>query len=136
MEKLQLQKLRITTHEHALTNQQETKEQYDKRALPHTFQIGDKVLIANDFDTTKNPKLVPNWKVLAEIIDINDTNAKVKLKNKIKVLNVAKLKHFYEKVEKSVEKEGDANQFNQNFNQHNVKALTDFNDIFNKAHSE
>jgi hypothetical protein len=35
-----------------------------------------------------------------------------------------------------VEKEFDANQFNQNFNQPNVKALTDFNDIFNKAHSE
>jgi hypothetical protein len=52
------------------------------------------------------------------------------------VLNVAKLKHFYENVKKSVEKERDANQFNQNFNQPNEKALTDFNDIFNKAHSE
>jgi len=33
---------------------------------------------------------------------------KIKFKNQIKVLNVAKLKHFYENVEKSVEKEGDA----------------------------
>jgi hypothetical protein len=71
------------------------KEHYDKHALPHTFIIGDKVLIANDFGTTKNPKLVPNWKGSAEIIDINDTNAKVKLKNKIKVVNVSKLKHFF-----------------------------------------
>jgi hypothetical protein len=39
-------------------------------------------------------------------------------------------------VKKSVEKEGDANQFNRNFNQPNEKALTDFNDIFNKLHSE
>jgi hypothetical protein len=54
-----------------------TKEQYDKKAFPHTFQIGEKVLISNDFDTTKNPKLVPNWRGHAEIIDINDTNAKI-----------------------------------------------------------
>jgi hypothetical protein len=104
--------------------------------MPHPFKIDDKVLIANEFDTTKNPKLVPNWKVPDKIIDINDTNAKIKFKNKIKVLNVAKFKHFYENVKKSIEKEGDANQFNQNFNQHNEKVLTDFNDIFNKAHSE
>jgi hypothetical protein len=104
--------------------------------MPHPFKIGDKVLIANKFDTTKNPKLVPNWKGPGKIIDINDTNAKIKFKNKIKVLNVAKLKHFYENVKKSVEKEGDAKQFNQNFNLPNKKALTDFNDIFNKAHSE
>jgi hypothetical protein len=37
-----------------------------------------------------------------------DVSEKIKFKNKIKVLNVAKLKHFYENVEKSVEKEGDA----------------------------
>jgi hypothetical protein len=37
------------------------------------FKIGDKVLISNDFDTTKNPKLVPNWKGPGKIIDINDT---------------------------------------------------------------
>jgi hypothetical protein len=107
--------------------------------MPHSFKIGDKVLIANDFDTTKNPKLMPNWKGPGEIIDINDTNTKIKFKNKIKVLNVAKLKHFYENVEKSAEKESEANdfnQFNQNFNQQSEKALPDFNDIFNKAHSE
>jgi hypothetical protein len=52
-----------------------------KKAIPHPFKIGDKVLIANEFDTTKNPKLVPNWKGPGEIIDINDTNAKIKFKN-------------------------------------------------------
>jgi hypothetical protein len=65
------------------------------------------LLIANEFDTTKNPKLVPNWKGPGEIIDINDTNAKIKkikFKNKIKVLHVAKFKHFYENVKKSIEK--------------------------------
>jgi hypothetical protein len=75
------------------------------------------VLISNDFDTTKNPKLVPNWKGPGKIIDINDTNAKIKFKNKVKVLDVAKLKHFYKNIKKSVDKGGDAAQFNQNFNQ-------------------
>ncbi len=99
-----LQKLQKIAHEHALTNGQKTLEQYDKKT--HTLQISDKVLIANDFVTTKNPKLVPNWKGPAEIIDINNTNAKVSLKNKIKVLNVSKFKHFFESVEKSENKKG------------------------------
>jgi len=47
-------------------------------------------------DTSKNPKLVPAFKGPAEIIDINDTNAKVKIGNKIKVINVNKLKLFLE----------------------------------------
>ncbi len=104
--------------------------------MPHSFKIGDKVLISNDFDTTKNPKLVPNWKGPGKIIDVNDTNAKIKFKNKIKVLNVAKLKHFYKNIEKSVDKEDDTGQFNPKFKQPYEKALTDFSDIFNKAQSE
>jgi hypothetical protein len=134
-----LQKLRKIAHNNAATNGQKTKEQYDKKSLPHDFKIGDKVLIANDFDTTKNPKLVPNWKGPGEIIDINDTNAKIKFKNKIKVLNVAKLKHFFENVKKSAEKEidaSDSNQNSQNFNEQSEYAHPDFNDIFNKVHSE
>jgi hypothetical protein len=94
-----LQKLRKIAHDNAAANGQKTKEQYDKKAMPHSFKIGDKVLISNDFDTTKNPKLVPNWKGTVKIIDINDTNSKIKFKNKIKVLNVAKLKRFYKSVE-------------------------------------
>jgi len=131
-----LQKLRKISHENATSNGQKTKEHYDKKAMPNSFKIGDKVLISNDFDTMKNPKLVPNWKGPGEIIYINDTNAKIKFKNKVKVLNVAKLKHFYENVEKSVDKEGDARQFNQDFNQPNGELLTDFSDIFNKAQNE
>jgi hypothetical protein len=52
------------------------------------------VLISNDFYTGKNPKLVPSYKGPAEIIDINDTNAKIKIGNKIKVINMQKLKLF------------------------------------------
>jgi hypothetical protein len=97
------------------------------------------VLISNDFDTTKNPKLVPNWKGPGKIIDINDSNAKINFKNKIKVLNVAKLKHFFENVEKCKDKEGDAEQrFNQmqNLNQNDEQALKDFSDIFNQMHND
>jgi hypothetical protein len=54
------------------------------------------VLIANDFYTGKNPKLSTNFKGPVEIIDINDTNAKLKIGNKIKVLNVEKLKLYLE----------------------------------------
>jgi len=129
-----LQNLRKIAHDKATSNGQRTKEQYNKKA--HSFKIGEKVLISNDFNTTKNPKLVPNWKGPGKIIHINDTNAKIKFKNKIKVLNVTKLKLFYENAEKSVEKEGDATPFHGDFNQHDEKVLPDFSDIFNKAHSE
>ncbi len=73
---------------------------------------------------------MPNWKGPGEIIDINDTNAKIKFRNKKKVLNVAKLKHFYENIKKSVEK--DSEHFNQKFNQEFNQPLPDFNDIFNE----
>jgi len=42
----------------------------------------------------KNPKLAQTLKGPGEIIDINDTNAKVKIGNKIKVLNMNKVKVF------------------------------------------
>jgi hypothetical protein len=134
-----LQKFRKIALENATSNGLKTKEQYEKKVLSHTFRIGDKVLLSNDFDTTKNPKLVPNWKGPGEFIDINDTNAKIKLKNKIKVLNVAKLKHFFKNIKKSEDTEGDANlHFNQhqNFNQNEDQALKDLGDIFNQAHSD
>jgi hypothetical protein len=53
--------------------------------------------VANNFDTTKTPKLLPNWKGPAEIIDINDTNAKAQFKNKIKMLHISKQKNQVKK---------------------------------------
>jgi len=44
----------------------------------------------------KNPQLAPNFKWPAEIIDINDTNTKLKIGNKINVLKAEKLKLFPE----------------------------------------
>jgi len=49
------------------------------------------VLISNDVYMGKTPKLAPTFTGPGEI---NDTNAKVKINNKIKILNVNKLKLF------------------------------------------
>jgi hypothetical protein len=89
-----LQKLRAKAHESATEQGLKTKNTFDKNSMPHTFKIGDKVLISNDFYVSKNPKLAPTYTGPGEIIDINDTNAKVKLNNKIKIVNVNKLKLF------------------------------------------
>jgi hypothetical protein len=86
-----LQKLRPKVHQFATEQGQKSKNNFDKNTMAHKFKIGDKVLISNDFYTGKNPKLAPQFKGPGEIIDINDTNAKVKINNKIKVLNVNKL---------------------------------------------
>ncbi len=72
--------------------------------MPHKFKIGDRVLISNDFYIGKNPKLAPTYTGPGEIIDINDTNAKVKINNKIKILNVNKLKLFLQEHESDQEK--------------------------------
>jgi len=60
----------------------------------------------------KNPQLTPSFKGPFEIIDINDTNAKVKIGNKIKVLNVNKLKIFLHEQNSETE----ANLQDLNFN--------------------
>ncbi len=61
------------------------------------------MLISNDFYVGKNPKLAPTFTGPGEIIDINDTNAKVKINNKIKVLKVNKLKLFLKEHESDQE---------------------------------
>jgi transposase InsO family protein len=89
-----LQKLRATAHRSATEQGLKSKTTFDRNTVPHNFKIGDKVLISNDFYVGKNPKLAPTYTGPGEIIDINDTNAKVKINNKIKILNVNKLKMF------------------------------------------
>jgi hypothetical protein len=92
-----LQKLRAQAHQFASEQGQKYKNNFDKNTMGHKFKIGDKVLISNDFYTRKNPKLAPKFNGPGEIININDTNAKVKINNKIKVLNMNKLKLFCKK---------------------------------------
>jgi hypothetical protein len=83
--------------------------------LPHKFYIGDKVLISNDFYVGKKPKLAPTFTGPGEIIEINDTNAKVKINNKIKVLNVNKLKLFLQNSDSEENQTFLDYNFNDNF---------------------
>jgi hypothetical protein len=85
-----LQKLLAKAHQSATEHGLKSRATFDKNTVPHKFKIGDRVLISNHFYVGKNPKLAST----GEIIDINDTNAKVKINNKIKILNVNKLKLF------------------------------------------
>ncbi len=80
--------------------------------MPHKFKIGDKVLISNDYNVGTNPKLAPTFTGPGEIIDINDPNTKVKINNKIQVLNMNKHKLFLQ------DNEGEENQtfLDYNFN--------------------
>jgi hypothetical protein len=100
-----LQKLRAKAHQFAIEQGQKSKDNFDKNTKAHNFKIGDKVLISNDFNTGKNQRLAPQFKGRGEIIDINDTNAKVKINNKIKVLNVNKLKLFLQENDNDINTE-------------------------------
>jgi len=54
-------------------------------------------------DTTsigKNAKLSPNWIGPYTIVDVNDTNAKLQIKNKLKIVNIARIKPFVEEANK------------------------------------
>jgi acetyltransferase-like isoleucine patch superfamily enzyme len=89
-----LQKLRVRAHQSATEQGLKSKATFDKNTVPHKFKIGDKVLISNDFYIGKNPKLAHTFTGPGEIIDINDTNAKVKINNKIKIFNVINNKNI------------------------------------------
>jgi len=80
-----LQKLRQKAHQFTSENGKKQKNTLTK-TLVHTSLMF--------FYKGKNPKLAPNFKGPDDIIDINDSNTKVKIGNKIKVLNVEKLKLF------------------------------------------
>jgi hypothetical protein len=57
--------------------------------------------------------LVPNFKGLDEIIDINDTNVNIKFGTKIKMLNIEKIKLFFKNEKQS---EADIKPQDLNFN--------------------
>ncbi len=80
-----IQKLRAKAHQSATEQGLKSKSKFDKKSVPHKFKIGDKVLISIDFFVGKNPKLASTCTGPGEIIDINDTNAKVKINSKIKI---------------------------------------------------
>jgi hypothetical protein len=109
-----LQKLRTKAHQSATEQGLKSKATFDKNTVTHKFKIGDKVLISSNFYIGKKPKLAPTFTGPGEIIDINDTNAKVKINNKIKILNVNKLKLFLQNDETEESQTFLDNNFNDN----------------------
>ena len=91
-----LQQARKLAQQTAAEQGEKYKNQYDKLASPHKFETGQKVWLSDTTSIGKNAKLTPNWIGPYEIVDINDTNAKLKIKNKLKVVNIARLKRFVE----------------------------------------
>jgi hypothetical protein len=91
-----LQKIRFIAKNIAKSNQDTSKENFDKNAMPHSFNIYDLVWYEDFAPLGKNPKLTPKWSGPAKITEINDTNARILLPNgKTKVLNVMCLKKFF-----------------------------------------
>ncbi len=96
-ERLQiLQHARKMAHETATDQGKKYKFNYDTKAQPHKFKIGQKIFLNDSTSLGKNSKLSPNWTGPYEIIDLNDDNAKIKIKNKLKVVNIARIKPFLE----------------------------------------
>ena len=90
-----LRKARLLAHQHAQRTGQMTKDNFDKNTKAHSLKIGDSVLIKEMNFQGKNAKLAPKWIGPAKIIDVNETNARIKTaKGKEKVINVERLKLF------------------------------------------
>ena len=73
-----------------------TMAQQQKSTLTTALNLIHSKLATKDFVTLQNPKLAAKWKGPTRIIDIHDTNGKIKINNKIKVLNISKLKHVHQ----------------------------------------
>jgi hypothetical protein len=132
-ERLQiLQKARLLAREHLTENGLKYKQQFDKSAKEHDFKVGDLVLFAEHNFLGKNKKLAPKWLGPATVVDITETNVKIKCQNgKVKLLNVAKIKHFF--LEKSNLKTGlqpELEEFPDNNQQPDENTIP--NDIFNQ----
>ncbi len=86
-------------HDTATEQGKKYKLNYDVKSAPHKFKIGQKIFLNDTTSLGKNYKLYPNWTGPYEIIDINDindNNAKIKIKNKLKVVNITRIKPFLE----------------------------------------
>jgi len=91
-----LQHARKMAHDTTTEQGKKYKLNYDVKAAPHKFIIGQKIFLNDSTSLGKNSKLSPNWTGPYDIIDINDNNAKIKIKNKLKVVNIARIKPFLE----------------------------------------
>ncbi len=94
------------------------KTTYDKKSAEHKFAIGQKVWLSDTTSIQKNAKLSPNWVGPYEIVDVNGTNAKLKIKNKLKIVNIARLKPFVEEAKNCLSQDDSrSSQGDQHFNQ-------------------
>ena len=119
---LELQKARQIAEQHMADKSQQIKQTFDKQSQPHNFRVGDLVLFAEHDFRGKNRKLATKWVGPAEIINITDTNVKIKCRNnKIKKLNVKYIKHF--KLESAQNK--NFNDADDNFNSNANKNMPD-----------
>ncbi len=69
------------------------------------------MLISNDFNL-KIKEFPPNWKRPAKIIDITDTNAKIKISKKVKVINIEKLNLQHQEAESEKDTKLEVSKFN------------------------
>jgi hypothetical protein len=84
-----LHQARKLTQQTATEQGEKYKVSYDKKSAEHKFFICQKVWLSDTTSIGKNAKLSPNWVGPYEIIDVNDTNAKLRIKNKLKIVNIA-----------------------------------------------
>ncbi len=89
--------------QHTTLQGQKYKANFDKTATEHKFKIDQKVWLSDTTALGKNPKLTPKWLGPYKIVDLNDNNAKLEIKNnKFKVVNVSRLKVFCEQSKENV----------------------------------
>ncbi len=92
------------------------KDNFDKSAFPHDFNINDLVWFEDFAPLGKNPKLTPKWQGPAKITEINDTNARLQLPNgKTKIYNVMRLKKFFAPNAQNSNSETDTRQSDLDF---------------------
>jgi hypothetical protein len=69
------------------------KDNFDKNAFPHLFQLEDLMWYEDFAKLGKNPKLTPKGQGLAKITKIYDTNTRILLPmGKTKIINVIVVK--------------------------------------------
>jgi len=96
------ERLQILQHAHKMAHGTATEQgkkyklNYDVKAAPHNFKIGQKIFLNDSTSLGKNSKLSPNWTGPYDIIDINDNKAKIKIENKLKVVTIPRIKPFLE----------------------------------------
>jgi hypothetical protein len=97
-ERLQLlQHTRQVAHQHAEAQGIKYKSNFDTSTAPHKFKVDQKVWLSDTTALGKNPKLTPKWLGPYIIVDLNENNAKLQIKNnKFKIVNCARLKPFFE----------------------------------------